>query len=77
MSPVDPLTIQQAAALIGQQRRLRWPRRRGPSTLWITVTIEDVVQSYGSRWDATVGARPRFESGRGYPPDHDYGHMER
>ena len=60
MSPVDPLTIQQAAALIGQQRRLRWPRRRGSSTLWITVTIEDVVQSYGSRWDAIV--RPAVPS---------------
>ena len=54
MTPADLLTTQEAAALIGQQRRLRWPRRRGPSTLWITVTIEDVVQSYGSRWDAIV-----------------------
>ncbi len=60
MTPADSLTTQEAAALIGQQRRLRWPRRRGSSTFWITVTIEDVVQSYGSRWDAIV--RPAVPS---------------
>ena len=50
-----PMTVAEAASMVGQTYRLNWPsrsRRRNP--LWISVVVEDVYPSYGGRWDARI-----------------------
>lgn len=50
-----PMTVGQAALMVGQTYRINWPsrvNRRVP--MWIAVVVEDVYPSYGGRWDAKI-----------------------